>query len=439
MKRIIKGIFCSPWLYLVIIPPIIFYLAVLATSGLWNGWLAFAVMLIMIAFIVWLGLRNHKLRSIRTGFLVVLALIPTVFWGSVCIPIASTTRVLAPDFTQAETQYWQLSTGSRIAYYHLSGDGSDKPLVLFLHGGPGGSVSTANVQFFSQLAALGYETYLYDQAGSGRSDFLPMSEYSQQRNVDDLAAIMEHLPQRQVIVIGHSYGSTLLADALTDERIAPRIAKAIFSEPGALTTNIFEQKEFNTKENIPVAQTTNPRKALSNLGHENDHKPRFLLLHSGFLPISNGFVSQSEVINSVPPEVLRNAPEGMVCPEEYDSYRHATPDPALQLNALVNRAIYHASNQKDFDFQAFAHNTTPAMMMLGGCSYIQREDQASFLFAYPALQRVQYFENLGHSLLRPKTDSKVLEAIVSFIEDTEAPLPNYPTTDDIREFVIEDK
>src|SRR5678815_2419118 len=67
-------------------------------------------------------------------------------------------------------QYWNLSTGSKIAYTHVPAKGEKNPFpVIYLHGGPGGFVSERNISILSPLAEEGFDIYFYDQVGGGRS------------------------------------------------------------------------------------------------------------------------------------------------------------------------------------------------------------------------------------------------------------------------------
>ena len=74
---------------------------------------------------------------------------------------------------RASTQYWELNTGSRIAYTFIKAKGEKKPYpILFLQGGPGGPVDNRNIKTLSSLSNAGYNIYLYDQIGCGYSDRL---------------------------------------------------------------------------------------------------------------------------------------------------------------------------------------------------------------------------------------------------------------------------
>ena len=111
-------------------------------------------------------------------------------------------------------EYWNLPTGSKLAYVHIPavGDAKRTPIV-FLHGGPGFLVLKSDVAFYGQLAQDGYDVYLYDQIGSGSSDRLEdVREYTTERHVMDLDAVREEIGADQLILIGQSWGNTLLAD-----------------------------------------------------------------------------------------------------------------------------------------------------------------------------------------------------------------------------------
>ena len=74
---------------------------------------------------------------------------------------------------RSSTQYWDLPTGSRIAYTLSPARGPKKKYpIIFLHGGPGGPISDQGIRILSELSADGYDVYLYDQIGGGFSNRL---------------------------------------------------------------------------------------------------------------------------------------------------------------------------------------------------------------------------------------------------------------------------
>ena len=52
---VVKRIIYSPWPYIVVVPPLAFYVGILLSNGLWNGWAGFVVALLTTVAIAWLG------------------------------------------------------------------------------------------------------------------------------------------------------------------------------------------------------------------------------------------------------------------------------------------------------------------------------------------------------------------------------------------------
>lgn len=132
------------------------------------------------------------------------------------------------------TLYWQLQTGSTIAYTLITGRGNKKPTpVIYLHGGPGGAISNRIIKSLSPIADSGYDVYLYDQIGSGQSARLEnIREYTAERHVKDLAAIIQQTGAKKAILIGQSWGA-ILAVLFTAEH-AENVEKIIFINPGPI-------------------------------------------------------------------------------------------------------------------------------------------------------------------------------------------------------------
>ncbi|WP_433604813.1 alpha/beta hydrolase [Prescottella agglutinans] len=135
----------------------------------------------------------------------------------------------------ADVEFWELPTGSRIAYVHAPAAGAtqrrDTP-VIFVHGGPGTpgeGIPTGG----EALAAVGFDVYAYDQVGAGRSSRLAdVTEYTVERQVEDLEAIREELGAERLILVGRSWGGSLTAQYLAAH--PDRVAKAVFVAPGAI-------------------------------------------------------------------------------------------------------------------------------------------------------------------------------------------------------------
>jgi proline iminopeptidase len=132
------------------------------------------------------------------------------------------------------TGYWNLPTGSRIAYTHVPARGPRKPQpIIFLQGGPGGFISERTIKTLSPLSEEGYGIYFYDQIGSGQSDRLEdITEYSADRHKRDLEEIIRKIGAEKVILIGQSWGAVLATLLMSDH---PELVQtAIFTGPGPI-------------------------------------------------------------------------------------------------------------------------------------------------------------------------------------------------------------
>ena len=66
------------------------------------------------------------------------------------------------------------------------------------------------MQVLGQLAQDGFQVYFYDQVGGGRSSRLKNpSDYTVVRQVSDLELIRQQIGSEKLILIGHSFGSSL--------------------------------------------------------------------------------------------------------------------------------------------------------------------------------------------------------------------------------------
>lgn len=132
------------------------------------------------------------------------------------------------------TQYWNLSTGSEIAYtlVQAKGDRKSSP-IIFLQGGPGGPIYDSNIQVLSGLANYGYDVYLYDQVGCGQSCRLEkIEEYTVERHKHDLEEIVRMIGAEKVILIGQSWGAILATMFIADN--SDKVEKVIFTGPGPI-------------------------------------------------------------------------------------------------------------------------------------------------------------------------------------------------------------
>src|ERR1051325_7115951 len=112
-------------------------------------------------------------------------------------------------------------------YFEQCGNSGGRA-VVFLHGGPGGGLSTDYRRFFDPQA---YHIILFDQRGSGNSTpHASLEENTTWDLVADTERLREHLGIEKWMVFGGSWGSTLaLAYAETHpERVRALVLRGIF-------------------------------------------------------------------------------------------------------------------------------------------------------------------------------------------------------------------
>ena len=132
------------------------------------------------------------------------------------------------------TFYWNLPTGSRIAYTLITAKGIKKQYpIIFLQGGPGGFYTEKTIELFKAFAEKGYDVYLYDQIGGGHSARLEnIREYTADRHKRDLEEIVRKIGTEKVILIGQSWGAILATLYIADN--PEKVWKMIFTGPGPI-------------------------------------------------------------------------------------------------------------------------------------------------------------------------------------------------------------
>ncbi len=131
-------------------------------------------------------------------------------------------------------RYWNLSTGSRIAYTLIPGKGIKKHYpIIYLQGGPGGAIGPGNIQHLMPVADDGYDIYLFDEVGCGWSDRLAnIRDYTVDRHKRDLEAIVRQIGAPKVILIGQSWGAILAVLFAADN--PGSVAGMIVTGPGPI-------------------------------------------------------------------------------------------------------------------------------------------------------------------------------------------------------------
>ncbi|MCB1338134.1 MAG: alpha/beta hydrolase [Maritimibacter sp.] len=118
----------------------------------------------------------------------------------------------------------------------------DGPVVVVLHGGPGGDYRS--LLPLAALADDGYNVQFYDQRGAGLSERVADTELTLASHLDELDALIGRLsPDAPVVLLGHSWGAMLASAYLG--RHPEKVAKAVLIEPGFLSAA--EAEDFAAK------------------------------------------------------------------------------------------------------------------------------------------------------------------------------------------------
>lgn len=302
--------------------------------------------------------------------------------------------------------FWQLDTGSRIRHVHLAARGSRRPHpVVFLHGGPGVPDMAGDAAYLRPLSDDGFDVYIYDQLGSGRSTRLPdPTGYGVDRDVADLEAIRDHIGADRMILVGHSYGTDLAARYLA--RHPDHVARLVLLSPGKLDP-------ADTSGANATARLRAPRKLRL---YGSLLAPRSLL---GYLVLqvnpraAHAYMPDAEA-DARNDEVLRRSAPALHCTPA-QAHR---PAPGSGFYALQYPQSA-ASDPRTDPRPALRGLATPTLILKGSCDYLSWPDHERTLSDVTVL----YYQGAGHNITQDRPDG-ALAAIRAFL--TDAQLPQLP-------------
>jgi proline iminopeptidase len=137
-----------------------------------------------------------------------------------------TLRTFYPEIEAYETGFFDTGDGHSV-YYERSGTKGAKPAV-FLHGGPGGTISAKHRRLFDPKL---YDVMLFDQRGCGKSTpHASLDNNTTWHLVADIETLREKMGVEKWQVFGGSWGSTLaLAYAQKHpERVTELVLRGIY-------------------------------------------------------------------------------------------------------------------------------------------------------------------------------------------------------------------
>ncbi|MFF7490477.1 alpha/beta fold hydrolase [Streptomyces luteogriseus] len=402
-----------------------------AGSGLaaWSMTVAFGAALAM-----WRGRRRCRPARLVPFVPVIVAAALT---ATVCVPTVPTARQRPAALPFVKTQHWSLTTGSRVAVYHYPPTGRGprhRVPFVYLNGGPVRGISVLDHRFLQLLARWGHDVYAYEPAGAGRSDLLPMDQYTISRSVRDLAAFIDRLDRGKADVLGFSSGGVVLTRALADPGVAARLHRAVIADPGPMdgpTAGMTGPKGRKTARGLAPAMT----------GPRSTHVPRYAvafgLMRLGLLTPDTGLIGQAEGDNAFTAADLGSDTASAYCAR--DAHRIPTEDTAhtFSFSPAASLRVQQTIRDSPSVARRLGQSRVPAMLMIAECSSQVRRWATEILAHDPAVQRTQYMPGVGHHMWNglDGNNERAAGVVTAFLQDEPAPLPNRPTRDEIPAFL----
>jgi proline iminopeptidase len=314
---------------------------------------------------------------------------------------------LPPALVEGQ-RVWELSTGSRIAYVPVPAEGDAREVpVIFLHGGPGTPDMKGDSEYFGGLARDGFDVYVYDMVGRGRSHRLADPRgYTLERDAADLEAIREEIGAERIVLIGHSYGGSLAAAYAAAH--PERVAKMVLSSPEDPSPSVGGASmlfRLSTEEKLGVYALLLP--------------PRPMLAYT-LLQVNpqaaHAFADDPEMDARFDRVYNRTRP-ALHC-------RDNPPGPALHgLGFYAHYYPQSATSPPHAEFlSALSKHDIPTLVIKGRCDYLSWSSAREYLEALPDA-RLLYLDGSGHNAYQDEPE-RYMAGVRAFMLGR--PLPERP-------------
>ncbi|MGD8535590.1 MAG: alpha/beta fold hydrolase [Candidatus Aminicenantes bacterium] len=358
--------------------------------------------------------ESHARLALGVGLVTAIGVLLISFL-TIFKPLVPSSEIIVPRVPEA-VDYWDLETGSRIAYLKFPAENKTKEEpVIFLHGGPGGAVVSFPpiTDVISALSKDGYDVYFYDQVGGGLSGRLRnIREYQLSRHVLDLDQIRKKINAEKIILVGESHGGRLAAHYAA--AYPENVERLVLISPGDLISQEWDDESSGSIKD---------KASLETLQKFDDSlkTPRIMftiLLFEMNPDAAHNFLSEAEA-DTLVTELFSLLMGGMACDPERFPKNHnilfgfwATMIPD-ELPEPPNEAA------KD-KLRSLAH---PVLILKAECDYLKWE----VTYEYKSLLQnstLLFLEGAGHMPFLEKP-GLVLDSVRSFLLDKPLPLPAY--------------
>ncbi|WP_432981892.1 alpha/beta fold hydrolase [Dactylosporangium sp. CA-233914] len=336
----------------------------------------------------------------------------------VAVVVGTLVHAPAPPYTTYPVppgvQYWDLATGSRIAYTKTAAPATARATpVILVHGGPGAPDAPAPEPAAS-LATAGFDVYAYHQLGAGLSGRLAdASGYTVARHVEDLEAIRRTLGVERVVLIGASWGGQLIANYLATH--PTRVEKAVVSSPGVIWAPAFTDTERLTEAGLRDQQQV------------TRGQPRFMLAHALMHTIGPQ-AARALLPDATMDGVYQSVVAGLDMAPGCTTPNSSTSDPAghspVGLGFWANAATVHDSRRVPDPRPRLRNLTAPVLVLRGQCDYIAWPVTREYRDLLPGAVLLP-IDGAGHRISTDQPE-RYRQAILAFLVDE--PLPIQPHT-----------
>ncbi|MER6174668.1 alpha/beta hydrolase [Streptosporangium sp. NPDC001681] len=301
----------------------------------------------------------------------------------------------------AGVRFWDLPTGSRLAYVSEPARGTARPYpVIFLHGGPG-TPGEGVPEGGWELAGEGFDVYAYDQLGAGRSTRLDdVSGYTVARHVADLDAVRSALGAERVILVGRSWGGTLAAAYMAAH--PDRVARAVLTSPGAIWEPAYPDGVGSPWGN----------------GDGPDGSLRFLVQNVllGLNPAAAHSMVPDREADAYFRELLISAKDATGCPGAAPAPTH-TNQPGFYVNQVTSADAETVPDPRPKLRQV----QVPTLIVRGQCDYLKWQVTDEYRRTLPN-STFLYVPGAGHSIANGRPDL-YRELLTAFLLGRKLPKP----------------
>lgn len=316
-----------------------------------------------------------------------------------------------PSTATADTRYWDLPTGSRIAYTHAPAAGRARPTpVILVHGGPGAPPDGPS-PLTPAVTAAGFDLYGYHQVGAGLSSRLPdVTDYTVARHVADLDAVRAAIGAEQVVLVGASWGAQLIANYLAAH--PDRVARAVVASPGTIWPPAYPDSRQLTPEGRRDQQTVLSR-------HARFVTAQALLAVAG--PRAAHTLLPDRLMDGVYQEFVSELDMNPGCPDPPAGTATDAPPTGFGfwVNALTTRDARRVADPRP----ALRAVTAPVLVLRTECDYLAWEVAREYRDLLPNASLLPV-DDAGHDIAADQPD-RYRTAVTAFLLDQPLPAPPY--------------